>query len=130
MVAFNLGTIYQLNDGGAILGFCLANIGARARYAGGDLAIQYDPEPDIYGNNGALPAEQYTDQFPLPGVFRLGLSVPYEVSPESRFLFLAEALHPNDNTESANVGAEWRGIARSRCDSGTRPCSRPIASSA
>jgi hypothetical protein len=109
MVTFDLGTVYRLSEGGAILGFSLSNLGSRARYSGGDLAIQYDPNDQEHGNNSALPAEQYTDNFPLPGVFRLGVSVPYAVSPDSRFLFLAEALHPNDNSESANLGAEWAG---------------------
>jgi hypothetical protein len=109
MFAFDLGTVYRLSDGGAILGFSLANLGSRVRYSGGDLSVQYDPNPDEHGNNSALPAEQLTDRFPLPGIFRLGLSVPYTVSPKSRFLFVAEALHPNDNSESANLGVEWVG---------------------
>jgi hypothetical protein len=107
MVTFNVGTVYRLSEAGAILGFSLANIGPRARYSGGDLAIQYDPDPGQHGNNSALPAEQYTDRFPLPGVFRLGVSVPWTVSAASRCLFLVEALHPNDNSESVNLGAEW-----------------------
>jgi hypothetical protein len=107
MVTFNLGTVYRLSESGAVLGFSLANIGSRARYTGGDLAIQYDADPDIYGDNSALPAEQFTDSFPLPGVFRLGVSVPYRLSEDSGLLFLAEALHPNDNSESANLGVEW-----------------------
>jgi hypothetical protein len=109
MFAFDLGTVYRLSEGGAILAFSLANLGSRVRYSGGDLAIQYDPNVDQHGNNSALPAEQYTDRFPLPGIFRLGLSVPYVMSPDSRFLFLGEALHPNDNSESANLGVEWIG---------------------
>ncbi len=109
MVTFDLGTVYRLSESGAILGFSLSNLGARAQFSGGDLAIQYDPNEEEHGNNNALPAEQYTDDFPLPGVFRLGVSVPYVVSTDSRFLFLAEALHPNDNSESANLGAEWTG---------------------
>ncbi|MDY0110644.1 MAG: PorV/PorQ family protein [Candidatus Krumholzibacteria bacterium] len=107
ILTFNVGTVYRLNDAGAILGFSLANLGPRARYSGGDLAVQFNPDPDQHGNNSALPAEQYTDEFPLPGVFRLGISVPYDVSASSRLLFLAEALHPNDNSESANLGVEW-----------------------
>jgi hypothetical protein len=107
MVTFNLGTVYRLTESGAILGFSLANIGPRARFSGDDLAIQYDPDPGQHGTNSALPGEQLTDEFPLPGVFRLGVSVPWTLSDRSRFLFLVEALHPNDNTESANLGVEW-----------------------
>lgn len=110
MITFDVGTVYRLSEQGAILAFSLANVGGRASFSGGDLAIQYDPDPDEHGNNSSLPAEQYTDEFPLPGVFRLGVSLPYEVSRHSRFLLLAEAVHPNDNSESANLGLEWRGF--------------------
>jgi len=107
MVTINLGTIYRLSEGGAQLGFSLANLGTRARYTGRGLSIQYDPDSGSYGNNSSLPAEQSTDRFPLPGLFRLGLSVPWRTGDDSRFLFLVEGLHPNDNSESMNLGVEW-----------------------
>jgi hypothetical protein len=106
-VSFNIGTVYRLSEGGVILGFCLSNLGSRARYEGSDLDIQYDADPDIYGDNSALPASQATDKFSLPGLIRLGLSFPYKVSEDSAFLFLVEGLHPNDNSESMNLGIEW-----------------------
>lgn len=106
-VTFNLGTIYRLNTAGTLLGFSMANVGTQAHFTGRDLNITYDQDPDAYGDNSALPAEQSTDSFPLPGLFRLGLSWPVTFSEKSRLLLLAEGLHPNDNSESMNVGAEW-----------------------
>ena len=106
-MTFNLGALYQLNDNGARLGFSLANIGTSARFTGRDLNITYDQDPDSYGDNNALPGEQTTDSFPLPGLFRLGLSWPVTFSERSHLLLLAEGLHPNDNSESMNLGAEW-----------------------
>ena len=106
-LTFNVGTIYRLSENGATLGFGLMNFGTSAKYSGGDLAIQYDPDSDINGNNGSLPAEQATDAFPVPVMFRLGLSVPVVASEDSKFLLVAEALHPSDNSESLNLGLEW-----------------------
>jgi hypothetical protein len=103
----NLGTVYRLTDGGVLLGFCLSNLSTQARFTGRGLAIQYDADPETHGDNSALPAEQSTDSFPLPGIFRLGLSVPWTPSDDSAFLFLIEGLHPNDNSESVNLGVEW-----------------------
>ena len=103
-MTFSVGTIYRLTESGATLGFGLLNFGTSAQFTGGDLAIQYDADPDIYGDNRSLPGEQSTDSFPVPVMFRLGLSVPFETSEDSRFLFLVEALHPNDNSESAESG--------------------------
>ncbi len=108
MVTFNLGTTYRLTESGALLAFSLANLGTRARYTGRGLGIRYDPDPDSYGDNSALPAEQSTDRFPLPGIFRIGMSVPYRTGENSSLLFLVEGVHPNDNSESMNIGAEWR----------------------
>lgn len=105
-MTFNLGTLYRLNDAGAMLGFSLLNVGTQARFTGRDLSISYDADPDSYGDNGSLPGSQSTDGFPLPGLFRLGISWPVEFGDRNRLLFLAEGLHPNDNSESLNLGAE------------------------
>jgi hypothetical protein len=101
------GTIYQLTDSGMKIGFSLSHLGTEGRFSGRDLAIQYDNNPDEYGDNSALPGEQLTDEFPVPILFRLGLSLPYEISENNRILFLVDGLHPNDNTESLNLGTEW-----------------------
>lgn len=106
--SLNIGTIYSLSDNGAILAFCLSNLGSKASYDGSNLDIQYDADPDAYGDNSALPAGQTTDYFSLPGLIRIGVSVPLVVSEDSSFLLLAEGLHPNDNSESMNMGVEWK----------------------
>jgi hypothetical protein len=112
MITFNVGTSYLLTDGGARLGFCLSNIGPRARFTDGDLAIRYDADPDIFGDNSSLPGAQMSDEFPLANLFRFGLSVPHELGEATDLLFLIEALHPNDNSESANLGVEmtWNDV--------------------
>lgn len=107
-LSFNLGTVYKLSESGILLAFCLSNLGPRVSFNGSDLDIQYDADPDAYGDNSALPAAQSTDDFSLPGLIRLGLSMPWAVSEESAFLFLIEGLHPNDNSESMNLGVEWK----------------------
>ncbi len=107
LVTFSVGTIYKLNEKGATLGFGLLNFGTSASFTGGDLAIQYDPTDDIQGDNGSLPAEQATDAFPVPVMFRLGLSLPLLTDEDNKVLALIEALHPSDNSESVNLGLEW-----------------------
>jgi hypothetical protein len=104
---FSAGTVYQLTDGGIRLGSSLSNLGTDSDYDGRNLAVQYDGRPDVFGDNSALPADQRTGNFPVPILARVGLSVPYRTGAESRLLFLVDALHPNDNTESLNAGMEW-----------------------
>ncbi|MBU0741712.1 PorV/PorQ family protein [bacterium] len=107
MLTFNAGTHYRLSSGGASIGFCLSNLGTQGQYTGRDLAIQYDEDPDVHGDNSSLPGEQSTDRFPVPILFRLGVALPYVLDDDNSFLVVVDALHPNDNSESANLGVEW-----------------------
>jgi hypothetical protein len=107
VLTFNAGSHYRLTEGGTSLGFCLSNIGTQGRFAGRDLAIQYDEDPDVHGDNSALPGEQSTDRFPVPILFRLGICTPVCLDGDNSLLFVCDALHPNDNSESVNLGAEW-----------------------
>jgi hypothetical protein len=103
----NFGMRYQLTDGGAILGASLSNLGTRGRFDGIDLAIRYDPDPDASGTNSALPGVARTDQYALPVLFRVGVSMPVRVSLDQRLTLALDAHQPGDNTESVSVGAEW-----------------------
>jgi hypothetical protein len=89
------------------LGASLSNFGTKANFSGDDLAIRYDNDPDANGDNSAIPAELFTGDFPVPVLFRVGLSVPKQLGADNRVLFAIDALHPNDNTESLGLGAEW-----------------------
>jgi len=102
-----VGTSYRVTDGGVTLGASVSNLGTEARYDGRDLAIQYDNDPDRYGDNSALPAEQLTDEFPVPILFRVGMSFPRRLSPVSKLLVTVDAFHPSDNSESMSFGWEW-----------------------
>jgi hypothetical protein len=106
-VTFNLGTVYSLPQTGLRIGSSLSNLGTGARFSGRDLAIQYDADPDEHGDNSSLPANQLTDEFPVPILFRVGVSYPYRVNDRNELLLSVDAFHPNDNTESISAGAEW-----------------------
>ncbi len=92
----------------------MSNIGTSARYDGRDLAIQYDNDAgSSTATTARFPAEQFTDEFPgadsLPGrcePTRTGSTSENEV------MFLADALHPNDNTESMSLGGSGPGARR------------------
>jgi len=107
MLTASLGTVYRLTDSGLSLGSSLLNVGTRGRFDGRDFAIQYDGDPDRAGDNSTLPASQWSDEFPVPILFRVGLSYPYRVSQNSQLLIAVDASHPSDNTESLDLGWEW-----------------------
>ncbi len=105
--ALNVGTIYRLSENGLRLGASISNFGLQAGYSGRDLRIQYDLDPRRYGDNSALPGEVFTQDYSLPVLFRVGLCLPVQFNSRHQLLLAADAFHPNDNTESMSVGAEW-----------------------
>lgn len=106
-VTFNVGTVYRLTESGLQFGSSLSHLGTHARFKGRDLRVQFDDEPDRFGDNSALPAEQFTEEFPVPILLRIGLSHPWQFGEESRLLAVLDAVHPRDNSESLAAGAEW-----------------------
>lgn len=103
----NVGTIYRVSENGLRLGASISNFGLQAGYDGRDLRIQYDLDPRRFGDNSALPGEVVTQDFSLPVLFRVGLSLPYRFHSNHQILLAVDAFHPNDNTESMSLGAEW-----------------------
>ncbi|MBD3334020.1 MAG: PorV/PorQ family protein [Candidatus Eisenbacteria bacterium] len=107
LMTFNLGTVYTFPLSGLKIASSLSNVGTQGRFTGRELAIQFDLNPDVHGDNSALPGEQLTDDFPVPLLFRVGASLPVELSEASRLLVALDAFHPSDNTESISFGGEW-----------------------
>ncbi|MEK7727935.1 MAG: PorV/PorQ family protein [candidate division KSB1 bacterium] len=105
--ALNVGTVYRLSENGLRLGASISNFGLPAKYDGRDLRIVFDRDPDKYGDNSALPGQVFTDDYPLPVLFRVGLTYPVRFSANNVVQVAMNAFHPSDNTESMSVGAEW-----------------------
>jgi len=102
----NFGVQYLISDDGALIGASISNFGANAGYEGRDLFIDYDFDPDKFGDNDGLPAEFRTEKYPLPTMFRAGFSYPVKFNDSYKMIIAADAVHPNDNNESVNLGAE------------------------
>ena len=103
----NVGTLYKVSDDGLHLGASISNFGTRGTFEGRDLRVQYDRNPDTYGDNSSLPASQFVEDFPLPIIFRVGLGYATSVIEGHNVRFAVDAFHPSDNTESLSLGAEW-----------------------
>ncbi len=103
----NIGTLYQLSDEGLNIGASISNFGFPAKYSGQDLRIRYDQNQNVNGDNSNLPGELFTEEYPLPVFFRVGLSMPFQLGPTSKVTVVLDAFHPSDNTESMSMGAEW-----------------------
>jgi len=102
----NLGVQYKILDQGLTIGASLSNFGANTSYDGRDLYLNYDFDPNKYGDNDRLPAELRTGSFGLPVIFRAGISYLFVFNEDYNLLIAADAMHPNDNSESVNLGGE------------------------
>ena len=106
--SLDLGVQYEIYSGGPVIGASLSNFGPRSGFNGRDFYVDYDFNKKKYGDNDQIPAELRTGNYPLPTLFRVGLSYPLRVNENNRLLLVLDALHPNDNTESVHAGIEWR----------------------
>lgn len=104
--AMNIGTLYRVSEEGVRIGASISNLGSSAQFSGIDLATQVDQDPDRYGDNNALPADQYTGEFPVPIIFRVGVSQPFRMGREFKGHLALDAFHPNNNSESMSAGGE------------------------
>ncbi len=106
-VAFDLGVLFLSDIYGLRIGASISNFGGDMTLDGKDLFVQHDIDEQIEGNNDQILAELRTDEYPLPLLFRIGLAMDVIDIDGHRITIGADALHPNDNDESLNVGAEY-----------------------
>ncbi len=105
--AIDVGTLYQTQWDGFMLGMSISNFGTKMQMTGRDLLIQTDLDPGLHSDPEHLNSNLATDRFDLPLLFRFGVSYTHSLlDPRILFTFALDALHPNDNTESLNLGSE------------------------
>jgi len=106
--AFDVGTIFTTQLSGLKIGMSISNFGTKMQMGGRDLLTQVDVNQGIAGNNPNISANLKTDQYDLPLMFRVGVSMDVLKGIGNSNLILAvDALHPNDDMESLNVGGEY-----------------------
>jgi len=106
-IAFDLGILFQTDIDWLVLGMSISNFGPKMKYQGKDIFINYDFDPDQWGDNENIFANLQTDSWDLPLLFRFGLSMNILDNEMSQLLASVEARHPNDNTESVSMGMEY-----------------------
>lgn len=107
-IALDIGTLFETQFNGLMVGMSISNYGTKMKMSGLDLLVPADYDPSIEGNNDALNAYFQTDGFDMPLMFRVGLGIDLLKGAGNSNLFMAvDALHPNDDVESLNVGAEY-----------------------
>jgi hypothetical protein len=107
-VAFDIGTLFSTPLKGLELGMNISNYGTKMRMQGQDVLTQVDIDPSVAGNNPSINAHLATDSYDLPLIFQVGVSMDILEGLKKHGLLLAiDAVHPNNDTESLNLGAEY-----------------------
>jgi hypothetical protein len=105
-VAFDLGLLFVTGFNDMRLGVSMANFGGDLTLSGRDLLKTVDIDPANSGSNKSLVGDLKTDPWSLPLLFRVGVAMDVVKTSETRLTLAADALRPNDNDESLNVGGE------------------------
>ena len=108
-VAFDVGTIFNTQLYGLKIGMSITNYGPKMQMQGQDMLTQVDIDPSAAGNNENTNAYLKTDGIDIPMLFRVGVAMDLLKGRGNSNLVLAvDALNPNNNTESINVGGQYQ----------------------
>lgn len=118
--AVDIGTFYRTPLEGLRIGANLSNFGTDLRMRGDDLLVYHDIDPYQLGNNDRIFAELQTQSWPLPLTFQLGLAYDMLHSERHLLTIATDAVHPNNNTESMNLGLEYGFLGKYFLRSGYR----------
>jgi hypothetical protein len=105
--ALDLGVQYRTPFDDMILAMSISNFGTKMKLEGNSTLVLYDEDPFSGGNNDKIPAYLETGSWALPLIFRVGLAYDPIKIEDHKLTLALDALHPSDNYESLNVGAEY-----------------------
>ncbi len=107
-IALDVGTLFDTQFNGLKIGMSISNYGTKMQMDGRDMLIQADVDPTVSGNNPDINSYLETDKFDLPLMFRVGVAMDLlKGAANSNFILSVDALHPNNDVESVNVGGEY-----------------------
>ena len=92
-------------EDGLNIGMSISNYGSRMRFDGIDIYQPIDISEYEEGNYGDVPGQFRPSDWELPLIFRIGVALKPIKNNITQFTVSADALHPNNNSESINVGA-------------------------
>jgi long-subunit fatty acid transport protein len=105
-IGIDVGTLFNTPFPGVRFGVGMFNFGPKLQMTGDDLLVQKDISANA-GNNANVNANLSTEKFDMPLTLRLGICYEPIVDEDQRLLVSVDAIHPNDNTESVSLGAEY-----------------------
>jgi len=103
--AIDIGTLF-ITKKDLRIGMSISNYGGKLAMEGVNTLVDIDVDENIYGNNDRIDGSLSTAQWPLPLMFRFGVSREFHFG-NNKLLIAADAIHPNNNPEYINLGLEF-----------------------
>jgi len=106
-IAVDIGSIYHSSWRNFRIGFVLRNYGTAMKFSGRANLVTTDPDPVIEGNNDFIRAELELDEWDVPMRLTTSFAVDLYSSEMVKSVLAIDMVHPNDNVEFFNIGAEF-----------------------
>jgi len=105
-IAFDLGVFYKTPLNGLQIGSSISNFGSEIQLTGRHLRTIVDPDKKVE-NFDRVPVNYNTNSFPLPLLFRFGVSYGRNFGKWGSMLTSMDLNHPSNTTESVSIGFEY-----------------------
>ena len=105
-IAIDIGTLF-ITKKDMRIGMSISNFGGKLGMEGVNTLVDIDVDENIYGNNDRIDGSLGTSRWPLPLIFRFGISREFLFSETMKCLVAVDAIHPNNNPEYLNLGFEY-----------------------
>jgi hypothetical protein len=102
----DIGSLFT-TAGGIRIGMSVSNFGGKLQMGGTNTLVDFDLDETIYGNNDRIDAHLDAGRWPLPLLFRFGLTKDFTIAPDQKITIAADGIHPNNNVEYVNAGIEY-----------------------
>jgi hypothetical protein len=107
-MAIDAGTTFRTDlFNGLVIGASISNFGTQMKLIGSDIRTFSRINPALLGSNDQVPFTIELDSWDLPFLFQIGISTHIVKTEDYSLLVAVDALHPNDNYESMNVGGQF-----------------------
>lgn len=107
-VAFDAGTLFRTDlFGGMVIGASISNFGTPMQLAGRDNRQYISVANTQLGSNDRIPSDIELDSWDPPLIFQIGISTKAINTQDYKLILALDAIHPNNDFESMNVGTEF-----------------------
>jgi hypothetical protein len=107
VIAADVGCLFVTKNKGIRIGMSISNFGGKMKLEGYDTERDFDIDETIFGNNDKIDSHLDTQGWPLPLVFRAGISKDVLDDKMHKLTLAGDAIHPNNNYEYLNLGLEY-----------------------